>query len=188
MRKGSLPKRKPVLLLVDFINFFDFQGAKALMPRALRAARATAALKARFGSKRWACIYVNDNFGDWSRPFDKLVQECRERGGVSAAIAELLEPSANDISILKPRHSGFYGTPLEFLLDELAPSTVVITGIAADNCVFATAQDAYVRQFAVSVPRDCIAAERAADEAGVLSHMQRTLKAQTGLSRRLRLR
>jgi len=166
-------------LLIDFMNLFDFQGARALRPRAVRAARNAAALKARAKQRRVPCIFVNDNFGEWKHSFPQLVQTCIDRGGASKAIADLLKPGATDISILKPRHSAFYGTPLEFLLDELEATRLLIAGIAADNCVFATAQDAHVRKFRVWVPSNCVAGESLSIERSVLRHMTRTLKANT---------
>jgi nicotinamidase-related amidase len=165
------------LLLVDFINLLDFEGARRLAPRAIAAARRAARLKARAKRRRVPCIYVNDHFGNWTGTLEELADECRARGGASRELAELLAPGEKDIPVLKPRHSGFYGTPLEFLLEELKARRLIIAGLAADNCVFATAQDAYVRKFEVWVPRDCIAAESAAIERSVLAHMKRTLKA-----------
>jgi nicotinamidase-related amidase len=165
------------ILLVDFMNLFDFAGARALAPRAERAARNTARLKARATATGTPCIFINDNFGDWTRSFDRLVLACVDRGGPAARIANLLQPAPGDISILKPRHSAFYGTPLEFLLEELQVASLIITGVAADSCVFATAQDAHVRKFRVRVPGDCVAGESVAIERAALRHMARTLKA-----------
>jgi hypothetical protein len=42
----------------------------------------------------------------------------RAARGASAGMAKLLAPRPGNHSILKPRHSAFFGTPLEFLLDE----------------------------------------------------------------------
>jgi nicotinamidase-related amidase len=179
-QRASGPSRTgpaEAVLCVDFMNLFDFAGARALAPRAERAARNTARLKARAAARGIPCIFINDNFGDWTRSFDRLVLACIDRGGASGRIAAVLQPAPGDISILKPRHSAFYGTPLEFLLEELQVASLIITGVAADNCVFATAQDAYVRKFRVRVPGDCVAAESAAIERAALSHMARTLKA-----------
>jgi nicotinamidase-related amidase len=170
---------KSALLLVDFINLLDFDGAQRLAPRAIAAAKRTTGLKAWAKRQRIPCIYVNDNFGDWKRPFDSLVQACEARGGAARTLVRLLAPAQGDVPILKPRHSGFYGTPLEFLLEEIGVRRLIVTGLAADNCVFATAQDGYVRKFAIWVPRDCIAAETPAIERSVLAHMKRTLKADT---------
>ncbi len=67
------------LLLIDFMNLFDFKGARALRPRAIRAARNAAALKARANQRRVPCIFVNDNFGEWKHTFPQLVQTCIDR-------------------------------------------------------------------------------------------------------------
>lgn len=165
------------LLLVDFINPFDFPRPGKLERRALPAARRTARLKATLAASKVPCIYANDNFGDWKSEFSKLVDECIARGGTSAEIAHTLRPRPEDFAVLKPRHSAFYDTPLEFLLEELKVDSLVITGISVDICVFATAQDAYVRQFKIWVPADCVAADTAAHEKQSLDHIERTMKA-----------
>ena len=165
------------LLLVDFINLFDFPHSKHLARRAIAAARRTARLKARLAAVQVPAIYANDNFGEWRSEFSRLVDECLERGGESAAIAQLLHPGPSDYSVLKPRHSAFYGTPLEFLLDELGADALIVTGLSLDNCVFATAQDAYVRKFELWVPSDCVAADTREHERHALDHLKRTMKA-----------
>src|SRR3954467_15692228 len=124
-----------VLLLVDFINHFQFPGADKLAPRAVRAAEAAARLKADMLRDGCTCIYANDNFGEWRTEFSALVKAALEKRDASAEIAAMLRPGPRDLSILKPRNSAFYGTPLEFLLDELEVSTIVIAGVAVDMCV-----------------------------------------------------
>src|SRR4051812_39620341 len=108
-RHAGPGKRRSALLLIDFINTFEFSGGGRLGRRARSAAAAAAKLKARMQSRRLPCIYVNDNFGDWSRPFPQLVEDCLARGGDAQAVAELLRPSPGEPFILKPRHSAFYG-------------------------------------------------------------------------------
>jgi nicotinamidase-related amidase len=173
---------KRALLLVDFINLFDFPDAEKLAARGLEAARNAARLKERARADGIPCIYCNDNFGQWKSEFSRVVQECMDRGGAARDIATLLRPTHDDFSILKPRHSAFYGTPLEFLLDELEVETLVLAGLSADMCISATAQDAYVRQFRLRVPPDCVAADTADHEAQALDHMARTMKADIRLS------
>lgn len=168
---------KRALLLVDFINPFDFEHAERLARRAVGAARHTAALKARAAAAGLPCIYANDNFGHWRSEFSRLVEECRTRGAEARQIVEMLAPTARDFSILKPRHSAFYGTPLEFLLEELGVESLIVTGLATDMCVSATAQDAYVRKFRLWVPADCVAADSEEHDRQSLDHMQRTMKA-----------
>jgi nicotinamidase-related amidase len=169
--------RRTALLLIDFMNPLDFVGAKALAQRAVAAARHAAALKARLSAARVPVIYANDNFGRWESNFEAVVEHCRSRGGASARMAELLAPSRGDRSILKPRHSAFFGTPLEFLLDELSVERLVLAGLSADSCIMFTAHDAYLRKYDLWVPGNCVASERDADRRAALAHMARTLKA-----------
>ena len=180
------PKRT-ALLIIDFINLFYFDQAAQLAPRAVRAARRTARLKARMKRAGSPVIFVNDNFGRWTSDFVSLTEECLTREGPSKAIAEILGPAHDELVILKPRHSAFYGTPMEFLLQELKVDHLVLTGIAVDMCVFASAQDAHVRQYRVSIPADCTAGFTAQQERSALAHMARTLKADTRAANRKEL-
>ncbi|HEX4882914.1 MAG TPA: cysteine hydrolase [Casimicrobiaceae bacterium] len=166
-----------VLLLVDFLNFMNFPTAPALAPHALRAARQAAALKARVRRSGHAVIYANDNFGHWESDIQAVVERCRERGGASRRLAELLAPQDGDRSVLKPRHSAFYGTPLDFLLDELGTRRLILAGLTADSCIMFTAHDAYLRGHALWIPADCVAAPQPRHAKAALEHMQRVLKA-----------
>ena len=139
------------MLLVDFINPMDFAGAHALAPRALAAAAAAARLKSRLKRKRVPVIYANDNFGAWRADFATIVDACR-RGVPARKLVATIGPVDDDLSILKPRHSAFFGTPLEFLLDELHVNQLIIAGLTTDNCVMFTAHDADLRKLAVFVP------------------------------------
>lgn len=79
--------------------------------------------------------------------------------------------------VLKPRHSAFFGTPLEPLLTYFDAGRLIITGVATESCVLYTAADAYMRDYELVVPFDCVAPanEGAGDYA--LQHMHTLLKA-----------
>jgi hypothetical protein len=79
--------------------------------------------------------------------------------------------------ILKPKHSGFYGTSLELLLERFGARTLILTGFAANICVWFTANDAHMRGFQLIVPADCVASEQASDTKYVLDQMQRVMHA-----------
>jgi nicotinamidase-related amidase len=168
-----------VLLLVDFLNFMDFGSARMLAPYALRAARRARELKRRLARSRVPAIYANDNFGHWESDFRAIIETCIARGGPSRKLAELMAPERDDRSVLKPRHSAFYGTPLEFLLNDLGAKRLVITGLTTDSCIMFTAHDAYVRGYQIWVPSDCVAAARPQFTRNSLQHMARVLKAST---------
>jgi len=184
MGATSNSRGKRALILVDFINLFDFEHSEKLAARAVAAAKRTAALKKRVRAEGVACIYANDNFGHWRSEFSRLVEQCVAAEGPPREIARLLQPDREDYSILKPRHSAFYETPLAFLLEELEVDSLILTGLSPDMCVFATAQDAYVRKYKLWIPSDCVAADTAEHEREALEHMQRTLKADIEASTR----
>lgn len=173
---GELSPSATVLLLVDFINPLAFEGAQDLTPQAIAAARSTARLKAALG-KETLSIYANDNYGTWRSDFPNLWRRCAKLAGAPGRIARQLKPRRDDLSIVKPRHSAFYNTPLEILLAQLKTRRLVVTGISADNCVFFTAMDAYLRGFRLWVPANCVAAESERAKQQALEHMARVLKA-----------
>jgi nicotinamidase-related amidase len=176
----SRTRTAKALVLVDMFNPLDFEGSRKLAPDALRAAKAASSLAARCRASRWPVVYANDNYGRWRSDFSDVMRHCLALGGPSATIATLMRPAATDYSILKPRHSAFYGTPLEFLLHDLGVRTLVVAGIAADSCVLYTALDAHLRDFRVWVPRDCVAAESGEWRGRALKQIERAAKAWVG--------
>jgi nicotinamidase-related amidase len=177
LRRGGSRRRGPrtALLLVDWINDFDFEGCEGLLQAALPAARRTAELRERASATDVPVLYVNDNFGHWRSDFAEVIERCR--GGRGREVVELLLPRESDFFVLKPKHSGFLHTPLELLLDQLDVGTLVITGVAGNICVLFTAHDAHMRDFRVTVPRDCIASNTAQDNELALEQLAKVMGA-----------
>jgi nicotinamidase-related amidase len=92
-------------------------------------------------------------------------------GGPATKLAKLPAPRKNDITVLKPRHSAFCGSPLEILLEAIGVRALVIVGFAGGICVQLTAMDAFVRGFKLRVPRDCVASETPAKNEVALAYM-----------------
>ena len=171
-----------VLLLVDVINPLEFDGAENLQRHALPMARRLAELKARCTAAGIPSIYANDNFGRWRSDFPRLVTSCLQPDVRGHELVERLKPDEDDYFILKPRHSAFFQTNLDILLKYLGVHTLIVTGVAGDMCVLFTANDAYIRDFRVIVPEDCMASEDEANNRQVSALMQRVLKADTSPS------
>ena len=179
VRPGRLPRSRRVLLLIDFINPFDFAGADRLVGPALQAARVTCALKERLAREQVISIYANDNYGVWHSDFHSLVSACLGSEGPASEVTRLLYPQPRDLAILKPRHSAFFASPLELLLDEMQARELVICGLATDMCVQLTAMDAFLREYKAWVPSDCTAAESPAAKKASLEYMSAILKCDT---------
>jgi nicotinamidase-related amidase len=124
-------------------------------------------------------IYVNDNFGRWQSNLQKIVEHASGPESKGREIVEFLGPEEDDYFVLKPKHSGFYSTTLDVLLEYLRVETVIIAGIAANICVLFTANDAYMRDFHVVVPRDCVASNTEDVNRAALDEMTTVLKADT---------
>lgn len=170
---------RPALIVLDMINLFDFDGGDRLAAQAVKVCNNIAALRATFTERDWPVLYVNDNFMDWNREFSDLVATCRQRGGATSSIATILEPGPKDYYVLKPRHSAFLCTTLPAILDDLSVSELVITGVATDSCVLATAQDAHMRGYKVRIPSDAVAAQTAARSKRALALMSESMEIDT---------
>lgn len=175
---GSAPDKADIaLLLIDVINALDFPEGDLLAQHALPMARQIAAIKRRAKQAGVPAVYVNDNFGRWRSDFRVQVEHCLEEGVRGRPIVELLQPEPDDYFVLKPKHSGFFSTTLDILLDHFRARTVILTGMAANICVLFTANDAYMRDFRLIVPRDCVASNSAEENEHALKQMETVLKA-----------
>jgi nicotinamidase-related amidase len=184
---GSAPdKSETALLIIDVINDLDFPEANQLMRYAPAMARKLVKLKERAKKARIPVVYVNDNFGRWRSDLRRLVEHCRK--GKAREIVDLLRPDDDDYFVLKPKHSGFFSSTLETLLRYLGARTLILTGIAGNYCVLFTANDAYMRDYKLIVPRDCTVSNTKKENDQALTLMRDYLKADTRLSARVSLR
>ena len=183
---GNAPHKSAVaLLLIDVINDLEFPEGDQLLSFALPMARRIATLRQQAQREKLPVIYVNDNFGRWRSDFNAQVEHCLHDRVRGQPIVELLVPNKDDYFVLKPRHSGFFSTSLDILLENLGVRTVVLTGMAGNICVLFTANDAYMRDFQVVVPSDCVASNTEEENSFALEQMNKVLKAGTHLSTEL---
>ena len=186
---GSAPdKSETALLLIDVINDFDFPEGEELLRLAMPTGKNIAALKKRTKAAGIPSIYVNDNFGRWRSDFKKTVAHCNEENARGKHFVELLLPDEDDYFVLKPKHSGFYSTTLDLLLIHLNAKNLILTGIAGNNCVLVTANDAYMRDYKLFVPADCVVSNTEDDNAYALKQMETVLKADVSPSSELDLK
>lgn len=175
---GNAPDTSDIaLLLIDVISDFEFEDGAQLLENTLPVARNLAELKKKAKRAKIPVVYVNDNFGKWQSDFKKLLSHCLSDSAKGCEIADLLKPDEDDYFVLKPKHSGFYSTTLDLLLEHLQAKTLILTGVTADICILFTANDAYMRDFKLLVPRDCVASVKPEQNDYALKYIERVLKA-----------
>jgi nicotinamidase-related amidase len=185
---GNAPDDASVaLLLIDVINDFEFRNGGQLLKLAMPVGGNIAKLKARVKKAGLPVIYVNDNFGKWQSDLNKIVSHCLGDGVRGEPFVKLVLPDEDDYFVLKPKHSGFYCTSLELLLVHVGATSLIIAGIAGNNCVLFTANDAYMRDFKIFVPADCVVSETEEENDYALKQMAKVLKADIGSSAELNL-
>lgn len=185
---GMVPDNAPVaLILIDFINDLEFDNGGRLLKPAVRAAKAVFALRQKARARGIPVIYANDNFGRWRSDFRETVTHVLEDGVRGQPLAQMLKPETDDYFVLKTKHSAFYATTLQLLLQYLDTKRLILTGISADMCVLLTAADAYMRDYELHVPQDCTASISPAENRKALQYIERVFKADTRPSTKLDL-
>ncbi|MBA3830722.1 MAG: cysteine hydrolase [Chthoniobacterales bacterium] len=186
---GSAPdKCESALLLVDVINPLGFPEAGQLLRFVPKMTRSILRLQERARKAGVPVIYVNDNFGRWRSDWRQQVEFCLKKECRGREMVVQLQPLERDYFILKPKHSGFYATTLETLLRYLGTRTLIITGIAGNFCVLFTANDAYMRDYELLVPADCVVSNTAAENQQALQLMKKFLKADIKPSPKIKLK
>jgi nicotinamidase-related amidase len=148
--------------LIDPAKTASIVSASLVMLKAVRAAEAPmihVATYARHASP-WGMVDLNSPF--WRYQNGKIVPGMgRPRrmgnnveGSLYAEILPELAPQRNEPVVIKRRYSGFYETDLEMILRSLKVNMVFLWGVNTNNCVLATAYDAFSRDFCVAVVAD----------------------------------
>ena len=166
---------RSAVVIVDMLNHYDHEDAGELIPSVREALPAICGLVARARAEDVPVVYVNDNHGDWSACRPELVE--RALRGRAPELVEPIAPPPDAGFVVKARHSIFYQTQLEYLLRQEEVERIVLVGQVTEQCILYSALDAYVRHFAVAVPRDAVAHihEDLADAA--LRMMERNMRA-----------
>lgn len=180
---GNTPdESKIVLLIIDMISDFEFVDGEKLYPFAEEIAPNIVKLKEKAHQAEIPVIYANDNFGKWRSDFKKQLKHSQAKSSRGSKIARMLAPKREDYFVLKVKNSAFFSTTLETLLKYLGAETLILTGVTADICIFFTAIDAYLRDYKIIIPSDCVAAISESSKKMVLNYMNKILEAEISLS------
>jgi nicotinamidase-related amidase len=143
------------LIVIDMINLYEHADADRLVPSVRAALPGIGRLLDQARDNKTLVIYVNDTFGTWTSNADQLVQ--RALDGPHADLVEPVAPDEHALLVVKVRHSIFYQTPLDYLLQREGVTRVVLCGQVTEQCVLYSALDAHIRHLEVAVARDAMA-------------------------------
>lgn len=146
---------KSAVVVIDMINPYDHEDADLLVPSARRAVPVMRSLIDRARAADTEVIYVNDNRGRWRSQVDDIVEAALH--GACPDLVEAVRPDEDALFVVKARHSIFFQTPLEYLLDQQGIDHIVLCGQLTEQCVLYSALDAHIRRIDVTVARDAVA-------------------------------
>jgi nicotinamidase-related amidase len=150
-RRERPPRR--AVLVCDMIRDHLTPGRPLEVPRARAIVPALVERIASARSSGVPIVYVLDRHAPDDPDLDEWGAHAIE-GSEGAEVWPDLAPAAGDRVVTKPSYSGFHGSDLERVLDDLAVDTLVVTGCATEVQLLATATDALQRGFALEVPED----------------------------------
>jgi nicotinamidase-related amidase len=164
------------LIVIDMLNPYDHADADELAAHVEDIVTPLRRLLDRARESDVELVYVNDNYGDFAASRDQLVE--RALCGRRPELVEPIVPGDGCDLLQKVRHSAFYSTSLEYLLQQRGVSQVILTGQVTEQCVLYTALDAYVRHYEVCVPADAVAPIDPALGDAALKMMRRNMRAE----------
>jgi len=164
------------VLVIDMFNAYRHEDAELLTPQVEEIIDPLARLISEAGNRdEIDLIYVNDNYGDFTAQFGDIVRSALD--GERPDLVEPIVPQEGCRMLTKVRHSAFYSTALGYLLGQLEPRRLILTGQVTEQCILYTALDAYVRHFPVVVPPDAVAHIDAELSDAALTMMERNMSA-----------
>ena len=144
------------LIVVDMLNAYDHEDADKLVESVRSALPQVVSLRDRaLAAEDTMLVYVNDNYDAWEATNDDLI--ARALDGRHPELIEPIAPRDPVPFIVKGRHSIFYQTPLDHLLQTEKIERLVLAGQVTEQCVFYSALDANMRGYDIVVPTDAVA-------------------------------
>jgi nicotinamidase-related amidase len=176
---------RTALLVVDMLNTYEHDDAEVLAESVRAAIPQMTALIEHARNDEVPIVYVNDNYGDWNSSSRERAEAAMN--GRYPALVEPVLPGDDDMFVIKTRHSVFFSTPLEYLLETMDVGRIVLTGQVTEQCILYSAVDGYVGHFGVCVPHDGVAHIHEHLAKSALQMMERNMHADIGAASQLRL-
>src|SRR5690625_4186952 len=149
---------KTALLVVDMVNDFTQPDGLVYYPQNKEVLPIISKVVDYFHKTDNMVVFFRHSYraGKYDKNLETMRLCCVEGTG-GDAIDSSLTVLDKDYVIKKRRYSGFFGTDLDLVLRENKIERVVIVGTKTNNCIRATATDAYYRDYDTIVLSDCVA-------------------------------
>lgn len=171
--------KRTATLVVDMLNPYDHEDADALTAQAeSRIAPLRELIDSARERPESQVVYVNDNYDDFTATSKDIGAAAMD--GRRPDLVEPILPQKGDFFIQKVRHSAFYSSALDHLLNHHDVEVLVIAGQVTEQCILYSALDAYIRGFEVRVPRDAVVPIDPELGDAALKMMERNMSARVG--------
>lgn len=157
------------LIVLDVISTFEHEDGESLLT-SMRTGAPSLLRALAHARGRISVIYVNDAHGEWDGDAPRHV--ARAVAGKGGDVVTTLAPSPGESYLFKPRYSGFDGTALGHVLDDLGVTRIVLAGAATEMCVAQTGIDARELGLQVTVLHDACATVDPANERVALEYLE----------------
>ena len=166
---------KEALIVIDMLNdFIKKDGCLYCGEEAEKIVSAIQKEIAAFRKKRMPLVYVCDQHLPSDLEFKMFPQHCLV-GSKGAEIISELSPQKKDLVIPKRRFSAFFQTDLDLTLRELGVNRLVLVGVCTNICLLYTAADARMRNYKVTILKNCVASFDLSAHKFALREMEKTL-------------
>ncbi len=144
------------LIVIDMLNAYDHEDAESLAESVKEKLPQIVELRNIAGERDDVMlVYVQDNHDSWNAERDDLVERACQ--GKHPELVEPIAPVGRVALLQKGRHSIYYQTALDHLLQVEDVQRVVLVGQVTEQCILYSALDAYLRGYDVVVPPDAVA-------------------------------
>jgi nicotinamidase-related amidase len=167
---------RTALIVVDMLNPYEHDDADKLIASVEQMLPQIVSLRDRADDEGIPVIYVNDNQDDWESDRGQLVDAAMN--GARPDLVEPILPREQDLFIAKTRHSIFYSTPVEYILDREGIDHLVLAGQVTEQCILYSAEDAHLLHLEQTVPHDAVAHIWEDLAAAALKMMERNMHAE----------
>ncbi len=144
------------LLVIDMLNDFISPRGALVVPDAERIVPRVKDVLEGAREQGIPVVFITDSHREDDREFLSWPPHAVS-GTWGSRVIDELQPLAGEYIVPKRRYSAFFGTDLDIYLREAGVRKVYLAGVLTNICVYATALDAAMRNYAVAVFRDAVA-------------------------------